>query len=414
MKQYPNEINEAIRLYKENNAAQSRESLRNYICSQCNQMDAILWLAKVSPDANEALRAAELAFYLDPDNEIAKRAVAGVSERFKDKPSWDPKLEIIRLTGMSQSQARAVNWPFRGLQKPIGVLMNDGTINIRDLAWATQNVTDEYIRQASRTILLSSLLVGDAGTLESARVIEGKSFAQSQEREATLRVGIGIGVMVGYAFVMVVFTILTNIIRIIPPLITGIFVLLIVFVPPLYFWIMNSLKDVSNYRVGQEGEKKTLDQLRASLPKPWVLIHNLSSPDRKWGDIDLVLIGPSGVWVLEVKTYSSEIQVRGNRWQYKSRFGWRNIKKHPGFQAKRYAVRLRDYLNQKGFNPGWVQPIVIWAGDEKLIKLDDPEISVWRVSEIQNHIEDLWQQRRLKEGQIQEIGNILGTIINKA
>ena len=70
---YPTEIAEAIQLHKDGQLDQSRQLLRNYLLRDPANVDALLWLAKVSPDEREALAAAELALALEPDNEIAQR-----------------------------------------------------------------------------------------------------------------------------------------------------------------------------------------------------------------------------------------------------------------------------------------------------------------------------------------------------
>jgi len=414
MKLYPPEINEAIRLHKEKLDKQSRQVLCDYFLNQTNLIDILLWLAKVSPNKNEAIHAAELAYGINPENEIAQRSITGVRSRFKGTDSFDPHLEILHLTGMSQSQARAVIWPFRGLQKPIGVLLDDETITVRDLAWAAKDVADPFIRQASRTLLLMDLLEEKVNSSEPAKVIQGTNYSEFQETLGTLNFGILLGVIFSIVILYLALGLSSTVFHILPALLVNLFsICSLPFVGALLYMANRSVNTTLLYRQGKEGERKALDALRASLPKPWVIVHNLEWSNRKWGDIDLVLVGPSGLWAIEVKAYSKETRVNGDKWQYKNKWVWHNLTRHPGKQARRNSVRLKEYLDQKGINSGWVQPIIVWAGEEKLLITYEPEIPVWKISEIPEHVEELWRQRRLKEDQIQEISKILDEVIKK-
>lgn len=169
-----------------------------------------------------------------------------------------------------------------------------------------------------------------------------------------------------------------------------------------------------NYRKGREAEQKVLDILRVSLQAPWIIFHNLAWPHRKMGDLDLVLLGPGGGWVLEVKGYTRPTRVRGDQWQYKSRWGWRTMRKHPGQQARRNAVALKDYLEQKGFHPGWVQAVVVWAGDEDLLEVHDPQTPVWKLSEISERLLELWVKDKWPEVQITRATEALETMLSRS
>jgi hypothetical protein len=80
-------------------------------------------------------------------------------------------------------------------------------------------------------------------------------------------------------------------------------------------------------------------------------------------------------------------------------------------QARRNAASLRAYLEAHGVNPGWVQPVVIWAGENDKLSVADPACPVWKVEEIQDHVEDLWRKQELSEEQIGKVGQILEQVI---
>jgi hypothetical protein len=75
---YPPEIKEAIQLHREGKQQESRDCLRDFLTQQPANIDALLWLAKVSPDPDEAVTAAELALKLDPAK-FMRVSVSGVN-----------------------------------------------------------------------------------------------------------------------------------------------------------------------------------------------------------------------------------------------------------------------------------------------------------------------------------------------
>ncbi len=149
-------LTEALRLYRAGQSDHSRRILHDLLKSDPHLMHALLWLARVSSDDREAIAAAELALSLQPDNEIAQRAVAALRCRNLDPSASESKLEVMRLTGMTLSQARAVTWPFRGLNRPLGVLADEGKLTLKDLAYAVEAAREQPLKQAARTLLLNA------------------------------------------------------------------------------------------------------------------------------------------------------------------------------------------------------------------------------------------------------------------
>jgi hypothetical protein len=415
LKQLAPEINEAIRCYKDGDSKQSRKILQDYICQQGNQYDALLWLAKVTSEPDEAFHAAELAFSLNPDNEVAARGIASVRMRFGNPEDRSSKFEVARITGMTISQARSVIWPFKGFRRPIGVLLDEKCVGLNDLGWAAQNSFDEYIMKASRTLLLAALMDQQIEqTPPPAKSIKGFNYSLYLEKMGTLKGGLYIGITVGLTGSLLLIGVLYLL------LLFGVggllnlypyFLLIAAFI--LLFMANGQANNLDRARMGREGEEKVYDIFRASLRDPWLIVRNLVWPNRKWGDIDFVLVGQSGIWVFEVKAYTREVRNIGDRWEYKSRFGWRPIKKNPANQARRNAVSLKNYLDNNGINPGWVQPVVVWVGEDDRLSVQDPAIPVWKIGEIQERFEELWRKRQLSEEQIKQVTEILNQLINK-
>jgi hypothetical protein len=112
-----------------------------------------------------------------------------------------------------------------------------------------------------------------------------------------------------------------------------------------------------------------------------------------------------------VKVYSGQIRNIGDRWEKKSRWWWRKLAKHPGEQARRNAVRLKEYLKDRGADVGWVQAVVVWADKEGTLTVDDPAVPVWTLEELPDHIEELWQKRSLDSEMAQKAVDVLNQTV---
>jgi hypothetical protein len=63
-----------------------------------------------------------------------------------------------------------------------------------------------------------------------------------------------------------------------------------------------------SFRKGRQGEEAVVEKIRSALDNRWTIFRNLHLPDRK-DDLDVVLVGPDGVWTVEVKAYEGTVRV---------------------------------------------------------------------------------------------------------
>jgi hypothetical protein len=184
-------------------------------------------------------------------------------------------------------------------------------------------------------------------------------------------------------------------------------------------WIIFKLGEryadqADQYRSGRWGEERVVDQLRYLLDGQWTLFRNFEWPNRRWGDVDLVLVGPGGVWALEVKAYSGQIRNIGDRWERKGRRRWRKLTNHPGEQARQNAARLKEYLKTHGVDVGYMQPAVVWANEQGTLTVSDPAVPVWTLEELPDHVEEVWQNRSLSQEVVQKAMEVLNKAVEEA
>src|SRR5882672_9459205 len=64
-----------------------------------------------------------------------------------------------------------------------------------------------------------------------------------------------------------------------------------------------------------DGEREVIAYLRDNAPGSWTVVHNLELPqNQRRFEIDLIVVTPHAVTVIDVKRTHGEIAVAGNRW----------------------------------------------------------------------------------------------------
>jgi hypothetical protein len=94
------------------------------------------------------------------------------------------------------------------------------------------------------------------------------------------------------------------------------------------------------YNGGWQGEKQVAKLLTRALNDDYYLLNDLYLRDGG-GDIDHIVLGPSGVFVLETKNWSGNIVCNGDEWQ---RAGKRNFSGSPSRQVKRNAAKIQQLI----------------------------------------------------------------------
>lgn len=398
---------------------QDNLTARNYLRDYLTRQHSLIWLAHVSSDNNEALTAAELALCLNPDDEVAKRAIATVGGRanatlIQQKGRHELSAKIFVATGMTLGQARATNWPFENIHRPIGELLDDHTKTLKDLAWAFTIAKTPTLREATRTILLTHLLGAEPEQgMRPVRVIDGSRYNERRERSAISLAGLSAGAAItlfGVALILGV----VNFWQPLPLLLVLIIYLLLV-VSWLLGWQLNrSVQEARNFQVGRWGEEKIVEQLRAILDDRWTIVRNVVWGGRTGGDIDLVLLGPGGILAFEVKTYAGAVRNIGDTWERQTKRGWQTLQTHPGKQARRNAAALQGFLKAHNIAVDWVQPVVLWASSKDnadqqgQLVVENPKTPVLKIEMLDIHNLELVQHgRTLSNELVTQIAELL-------
>ena len=370
--------------------------------------------------------AAEKAY--DPALKEAAKSLLNWIKQPSSKPESEKKTALpsgIQLpSGMSLEQARATSWPFPPFKgQPMGTLVDAKQISTKDLGNAIENAWDERVRKAAMVLMLAHLdqvikePEAPAGFLNV--VSGGKSYAEYKQFQLTLIQGMLLGGFLTLSAIWVIglFTkqqssqsgkSISDVLAT-PSGVIALIIMLVLFVGLLWLTtfltdkLMNRIEKLKeNYRKGEEGEDKVEETMRQALDGNWSLFRNILLPGRKKTDLDAVLIGPSSVWVLEIKTFTGTYRNIGEHWEYQVGKKWKLHSKSPSRQAKNNAVHLSDFFRADNISQ-WVNSAVIWANQQSSLIIENPSIPIWSLDRLPDELGNIWHGNLISETQRKQI-----------
>lgn len=163
-----------------------------------------------------------------------------------------------------------------------------------------------------------------------------------------------------------------------------------------FFLAFYFFRKFSGYKRGYDGEKRVSKILSSNLSDEYSLINDVTLSDG-YGNIDHVVLGPNGVFVIETKNYGGKIFCNGDQWlsQYaRKKHGSFNRLVHfelgsPSKQAKRNSLRIKKVIQSSEtfrFQRIWVEGIVVFANQHADLNINNPTVPVLKIGDLPNSI----------------------------
>jgi hypothetical protein len=154
---------------------------------------------------------------------------------------------------------------------------------------------------------------------------------------------------------MVIIGAIVGLIGIIGFIVTPLSIIILLIGTGLLFYGYNKGK---SWNKGIKRESIVAEHLN-QLPKDYFIFNDVKFPG-SYGNLDHIVIGPNGIYVIETKNYSGFFIVRGKEWFYKSGKYTEKAHSQPGKQVMANAMSLRKFLIDNGVNMEgvWVNSIV--------------------------------------------------------
>ncbi|ADZ09735.1 NERD domain protein [Methanobacterium lacus] len=120
----------------------------------------------------------------------------------------------------------------------------------------------------------------------------------------------------------------------------------------------SGVENGKRWNKGILGEKRVIKYLNM-LPEAYFVFNDVKFPG-SYGDLDHIVVGPTGIFVIETKNYQGSYVVKEDGWYYQNGEGIKKSKGQPGKQVMRNAMSLKRFMatnniNMKGV---WIDPIV--------------------------------------------------------
>ena len=407
------------------------EEARNVLCLKSNPRplgellnegyltkDRLEWAAKWAYNAKLKEAAKIILEWQKSNSSLEKPLEKNVNNQ------ESPQKEALQI-GITLDEARATHWPFPPYKgQAMGSLSESKQLSLKDLGYAIENAWDKKVRQAA---IVLSLLRLEQTVKEPAPtagfihvILGGRSFANRRQSFLTFLEGFLLGVFFTFMLAMSAIAVmdtfkphpnrrpLTEIVSN-PVGILALITVLVGFI--LIIWLVNFIPDqiskrlqkqVEEYRRGEEGEERVVQLIVQALDGNWTLFRNIQIPGRNKGDLDIVLVGPPGVWVLEVKNFQGKYRNIGDRWEYFHSKKWTPAKGNPSQQAFNNAVRLGNFLKADHLKV-FVNAVVVWANEESQLVFENPSTAIWTYSRLPDELGNIWQGEKLSESDREKI-----------
>jgi hypothetical protein len=119
------------------------------------------------------------------------------------------------------------------------------------------------------------------------------------------------------------------------------------------------------------------------------------------GDIDHIVLGPSGIYVLETKNWSGKIVCKGDQWQRPGK----KVKSNPSMQAKYNTQKIKKLLNTQPFFHGldvWVEGLIIFTNTRASLSISNSTVPILKLQQLPGHIKNQ-KSSCLTKDQVQQI-----------
>ena len=160
----------------------------------------------------------------------------------------------------------------------------------------------------------------------------------------------------------------------------------------LLFFAVVFYRSYAGYRRGSEGEKTVTKILTSTLGDEYSLINDVYIHDG-YGNIDHIVLGPNGVFVIETKNYAGRIVCDGDEWSSQHTGKFNRLLHYdlgsPSRQVKRNALRVKRVIeNIDAFKSKriWVDGLLVFANKRVDLRINNPTVPILRASNLPDFI----------------------------
>lgn len=173
--------------------------------------------------------------------------------------------------------------------------------------------------------------------------------------------------------------------------------------------LVASFKEAKVVRAGLAGEEMLRNKLHQILSDEYVGFFSLPLVR---GDIDCLLVGPTGVFLFNAKNHKGVIRQHNGCWDLgkRGRRGkvYKVEMKDPSWQIRREIAQIKEILSYNGLKPTWIEGVIVFTHPEMELFSDAPgDLKVMKIDEV-GTLFDI-NRSVLKSRTIKKIENLIRT-----
>jgi len=173
-----------------------------------------------------------------------------------------------------------------------------------------------------------------------------------------------------------------------------------------YLW-ESRWSHLPSFEQGREGEERVVNTLINTLSSSWFIFRNFVLPTEN-EDIDVVLVGPAGVFAMEVKVISGEVTFERGRCYRKTAHGrvYRQ-RRGPVGQVRHSATRLNSFLRENGISDcNGVMPLVVLSGESPM-ELASTHRDVCTMANLRSRLGEMTTHISLTQAEVEKLAGVL-------
>ncbi len=173
----------------------------------------------------------------------------------------------------------------------------------------------------------------------------------------------------------------------------------------IYFFIKRS-----HYKSGYLGEQIVIESLQ-NLPDSYSLINDVNLLN-SYGNIDHVVLGNNGIFIIETKNFQGEIICNEDEWVRHYEEADKDYEiKSPSKQVKGNALKLKQYIESKNiFGKSlriWVEGIVVFTNEDVILHCNNSTVPILKVSQLCNYILNKESRVKFSSHELEKVTKIL-------
>jgi hypothetical protein len=173
------------------------------------------------------------------------------------------------------------------------------------------------------------------------------------------------------------------------------------------YLLESSWTHLPTFEQGREGEERVVNSLVNSLGQGWYIFRNFVLPTKE-DDIDVVLVGPGGIYAIEVKNYVGNANFERSRCYVKTPQGkFYRQRRHADSATTRTSLHLDTFFNDHGLGTHSKVKRLAVVSDSNIENAASSSADVCTVEGLKLRMRTIAGSRVLSAGQVGRVVSVL-------